>query len=454
MQELHRRMASAKSWGIEPVSLITPAEIKELVPFIDESILSAASTRRASASSTRCAPARIMREKAHRGRRADRRRQHRGARHRRRARPRPARAHDRAATSRPSVVIIACGVWSPRIARMAGASIPLTPAVHQMIDIGPVPRFATPSGMIEFPIVRDMDTNMYERQDGGGLEIGSYAHRPILHDPDEIPSIEESALSPTELPFTQADFELQMEHALELMPEIVGDESRRREVRDQRPALADPRRAADPGRDAGGQGPVVGRRGLGQGGAGRRQVGRRVDGARRVGDRPPRLRHRPLPRAPEDPRARPRPRGGGLQQDVRDRPSGRAVGVRTATSGCRRSTPASASSAPSSTRPPAGSARTGTSPTRRCSRSTASASPAARRSGTRAGGRRSSTPSTSPCATARRWSTSQRLPHLRHRRRRALEAPSSAWRCARWTCRSAGSSTRRCCRRAAASGPT
>src|SRR5213076_3551605 len=34
-----------------------------------------------------------------------------------------------------------------------------------------------------------------------------------------------AALSPTEFPFTQADFEEQMEHALELMPEIVGDES-------------------------------------------------------------------------------------------------------------------------------------------------------------------------------------------------------------------------------------
>src|SRR6185437_6079972 len=39
MQELHRRMASAKAWGIEPVSMVTPAEIKELVPFIDESVL-------------------------------------------------------------------------------------------------------------------------------------------------------------------------------------------------------------------------------------------------------------------------------------------------------------------------------------------------------------------------------------------------------------------------------
>ena len=145
-------------------------------------------------------------------------------------------------------MVIACGVWSPRSRAWPARSIPLTPAVHQMIDIGPVPRFAGAKGMIEFPIVRDMDTNMYERQDGTGLEIGSYAHRPILHDPEEIPSIEAGAAVAHELPFTQADFDLQMEHALELMPEIVGDESVGREVRHQRPALADARRDADAGR--------------------------------------------------------------------------------------------------------------------------------------------------------------------------------------------------------------
>jgi glycine cleavage system aminomethyltransferase T len=122
-------------------------------------------------------------------------------------------------------VVIASGAWSPRLARMAGASIPLTPMVHQMIDIGPAPRFADATAMIEYPIVRDMDTNMYERQEGTGLEIGSYAHRPIALDADEIPSIAESALSPTELPFTQEDFDPQMEIALDLMPEIVGDEN-------------------------------------------------------------------------------------------------------------------------------------------------------------------------------------------------------------------------------------
>src|SRR5204863_4790004 len=39
LQELHRRMASAKSWGVEPVSLLTPAQVKELVPYIDESVI-------------------------------------------------------------------------------------------------------------------------------------------------------------------------------------------------------------------------------------------------------------------------------------------------------------------------------------------------------------------------------------------------------------------------------
>ena len=53
----------------------------------------------------------------------------------------------------------------------------------------------------------------------------SSAHRPILHEPDEIPSIEEASLSPTELPFTQEDFEQQLQDALELVPEVLGDES-------------------------------------------------------------------------------------------------------------------------------------------------------------------------------------------------------------------------------------
>jgi glycine cleavage system aminomethyltransferase T/glycine/D-amino acid oxidase-like deaminating enzyme len=224
MQELARRMSSALAWGVDGVSLVTPAQIKAMVPFLDESILVGGFHTEGVGVVDSLRAGTLMRERA----------QAAGAltiqantevlgidvEHGVVRRVRTTRGDIEA-----EIVIIASGVWSPRLARMAGASIPLTPAVHQMIDVGPVPRFATAKSHIEYPIVRDMDTNMYERQDGAGLEIGSYAHRPILHDPEEIPSVEEAALSPTEFPFTQADFELQMEHALELCPEIVGDES-------------------------------------------------------------------------------------------------------------------------------------------------------------------------------------------------------------------------------------
>ena len=175
------------------------------------------------------------------------------------------------------VIVVCCGVWSPKIARMAGASIPLTPAVHQMIDVGPVPHFKDTKGVIEFPIVRDMDTNMYERQDGSGLEIGSYAHRPILHDPEEIPSNEEAALSPTEFPFTEKDFEQQMEDALELIPEVLNDESVGIKYAINGLLSLTARRAAAARRDARGEGAVVGGGRLGEGRPRRRQV-RRASG--------------------------------------------------------------------------------------------------------------------------------------------------------------------------------
>ena len=223
LEELRRRMASAKSWGVDSCRLVTPAEIKALVPYVDESILLGGFYCPSVAVVDSLRFGTIMREKA----------QSLGAQVFANTEVTGIDVEDgrvrRVRTTRgdfdADTVVIACGVWSPRIARMAGASIPLTPAVHQMIDVGPVPRFLSSKTAVDYPIVRDMDTNMYERQDGQGLEVGSYAHRPILHEPDDIPSIEEAALTPTELPFTQEDFELQLEHALQLVPEVLGDET-------------------------------------------------------------------------------------------------------------------------------------------------------------------------------------------------------------------------------------
>jgi glycine cleavage system aminomethyltransferase T/glycine/D-amino acid oxidase-like deaminating enzyme len=222
MEELKRRMASATSWGID-AELISPARVRELVPYVDESIILGGFYQPGVGVVDSLRAGTLMREAAQ-------------ALGRLTLSPltettgidvvdgRIAAVRTTRGTIRTETVVIACGIWSPRIARMAGASIPLTPAIHQMISVGPVPMFADTRGEIEFPIVRDMDTNMYERQHGGDLEVGSYAHRPILMAPDDIPSIEASAMSPTELPFTSDDFDPQMEHALELVPAILGDE--------------------------------------------------------------------------------------------------------------------------------------------------------------------------------------------------------------------------------------
>jgi len=219
VQELHRRMSSARAWGID-AELITPAQVVEKVPFLDPTVVLAGFWTPSVAVVDPLRAGELMRERATaagaltvsaltevRGIDVE-----------------DGRVR-RVRTDRGDVeteyVVVACGVWSPRIAALAGAAIPLTPAVHQMIDVGPIEELAATGREIAFPIIRDMDPLMYERQSGADLEIGSYAHRPILLDPDEIPSLAAAALSPTQLPFTPDDFDPQMEAALELFGGIL-----------------------------------------------------------------------------------------------------------------------------------------------------------------------------------------------------------------------------------------
>ena len=225
MNELDRRMTSAMAWGIE-AHLLTPTEVKALVPFINEEVIlggfycptvsvvdsleTGTTMRREAVETAGCqvfANTEVLDIGTVEG--------------------------EGGVTTVSSVVtdkgtieaghvVIACGVWSNRIANMADATIPLVPTVHQMADVGPMDILAETNNEIGYPIVRDMDTFCYERQSAGSMEIGSYGHRPILHHPDEIPSNQEAALSPTEMPFTDDDFDPQMETAIELM-DMLGD---------------------------------------------------------------------------------------------------------------------------------------------------------------------------------------------------------------------------------------
>src|SRR5258708_23886236 len=125
MQELTRRMASAESWGIAPVSLVTAAEVKQLVPYIDESIILGGFYTPGVGVVDSLRMGTLMREHG----------QGSGAlhvapktevmgidlEHGRVRRVRTAQGDIEAET-----VVITCGEWSPRIARMSSAQSPLT----------------------------------------------------------------------------------------------------------------------------------------------------------------------------------------------------------------------------------------------------------------------------------------------------------------------------------------
>jgi glycine cleavage system aminomethyltransferase T/glycine/D-amino acid oxidase-like deaminating enzyme len=223
MQELRRRCSQAKSWGI-PAEVLTPERLRKLVPYLDDSVILGGAYFPTVGVVDSLRAGTLMRERAQQ---LDALTVVAGA---------EVLGIDKTDAGRVAAVrtskgdiatdvaVICCGVWSPRIARMAGAHIPLTPIVHQMISVGPIALFDGTEGEISYPIVRDVDENMYERQHGGDMEVGSYAHRPMIVSPDDIPSIEEAVLSPTEMPFTSDDFDPQLEKALELMPDLLGDE--------------------------------------------------------------------------------------------------------------------------------------------------------------------------------------------------------------------------------------
>src|ERR1700683_2280193 len=222
MTELRRRCSQAKSWGI-PAEILTPGEVGKLVPYLDESVILGGAHFPTVGVVDSLRAGTLMREGAQRS----------GALtvlagtevHGITVTDSRVRGISTSAGEIASDNVVICwGVWSPRTPRMAGARLALTPTVHQMISVGPIALFADTPGEISYPIVRDVDTNMYERQHGGDMEVGSYAHRPIIVAPDDIPSIEEAALSPTEMPFTQDDFDPQLMQALELMPDLLGDE--------------------------------------------------------------------------------------------------------------------------------------------------------------------------------------------------------------------------------------
>ncbi|MFH0173405.1 FAD-dependent oxidoreductase [Streptomyces cacaoi] len=104
------------------------------------------------------------------------------------------------------IVVCCAGIWGPRIARMVGMNLPLTPLAHQLAWTGPVPALAGQTEEAVRPILRHQDADLYYRDRFDGIGIGYYGHRPMPVSADDILSVDEADDMPSVLKFTEDDF--------------------------------------------------------------------------------------------------------------------------------------------------------------------------------------------------------------------------------------------------------
>ncbi|MET9882110.1 FAD-dependent oxidoreductase [Streptomyces sp. NPDC006430] len=107
----------------------------------------------------------------------------------------------------PADVIVCCaGIWGPKVARMAGTNLPLTPLAHQLAWTGPVPAMVGQAEEAVHPILRHQDADLYYRERFDRIGIGSYGHRPMPVSADDIAPLDCAEQMPSVLQFTPDDF--------------------------------------------------------------------------------------------------------------------------------------------------------------------------------------------------------------------------------------------------------
>ncbi len=123
-------------------------------------------------------------------------------------------------------VIVCAGLWGRLIAEMVGEDLPVMPVDHPLTFFGPYNEFEGTGKDIGFPLMRDQGNSAYMRDtgdpkttEGGQIEWGYYeANEPRMCHPRDLQEKEEARLSPS-----QRDLELEqvmepLERAMELTP--------------------------------------------------------------------------------------------------------------------------------------------------------------------------------------------------------------------------------------------
>lgn len=103
-------------------------------------------------------------------------------------------------------VLLCAGIWGPVVGKLAGISVPLMPAEHQYVKVGPIPELAAMGREIAMPIVRVHDHLMYCRMHGAHFGMGNYNHVPLVVEPERIRERRHPGDEPSKHPFTPEHF--------------------------------------------------------------------------------------------------------------------------------------------------------------------------------------------------------------------------------------------------------
>jgi glycine cleavage system T protein len=213
--ELDRRYGRARSFGV-PAELLDPAAVRELVPLLaPDTVLGALHTPtdgiakavRAAAAMARGAgdALRAVGDCAVTGFERD------GGRVR--------AVNTTLGTVRADTVVLAGGIWGPRLAALAGVRAALVPVEHQYALTAPLPELAGQTGEVVHPILRHQDHAMYFRQQGEAYGIGNYRHEPRLVEPEAIVRGDDGE-QPSILPFTEHDFDAARAETARMLPAV------------------------------------------------------------------------------------------------------------------------------------------------------------------------------------------------------------------------------------------
>jgi glycine cleavage system aminomethyltransferase T/glycine/D-amino acid oxidase-like deaminating enzyme len=224
LADLKRKLGYASSWGIEG-SILSPAECKELYPLINEDeILGGLHVPSDGlASAARAVQLLIKRTEAA------------GVRYIGNTEVTGIEQSGRRVTGVqtpdgviPADIVVSCaGFWGAKVGELIGMSVPLLPLAHQYVKTTPVPaqqgKNELPNGA-RLPILRHQDQDLYYREHGDRYGIGSYAHKPMPVDLDELGSFKPTDISehnmPSRLDFTLEDFLPAWEATKQILPAL------------------------------------------------------------------------------------------------------------------------------------------------------------------------------------------------------------------------------------------